>query len=88
MTLQSNLSSWKLKKAEAERMLKEKLDDYPYQNKWGEASRIAGENINRIENVLKHEPWTDDLTAEEFRHSKAKEDIMKRWENRTHPAVA
>lgn len=79
MTLRSELASWKSKKVEAERELAFAGDDARLKTKFGSASRVAGENINRIESVLAERPWTDEIEAEDQRHFKARESIFARY---------
>lgn len=82
MTLRSELANWEAKRLEAESKLKLNLDDPKYQKTWGSASRIAGENINRVKNVLLARPWQDEIQAEELRHDKAITSIMARYKTK------
>lgn len=79
MTLVSELAEWKRKKAEAEAKLKTELPTLMEKEKWGNASRIAEENINRVQNVLAVAPWTDEIEAEDMRHFKARESIYAKY---------
>ena len=79
MTLNTELAEWKNKRAEAERNLKIPDSSLAFKEKWGNALRIATENVERIEGVLAVNPETDELQAEEQRHFKAVNSIYERY---------
>jgi len=87
MTFTTDFNSWKQKFIEATSKLKLNLDDASYQSYWGQQQRVAGDGMHRTANVLSSKPATEDLEAERQRTGKAEEDIIKKWENKTHPVV-
>ncbi|MBA7652463.1 hypothetical protein ES703_60297 [subsurface metagenome] len=87
MTLSSDFASWKAKFIEATAKLKLNTGDEVYQREWTYNQGVASDNMHRIALVLEKDPWREDIDAERVRHGKAEEDIIKRWEKRTHPVV-